>query len=375
MASPGNLNEDRKKVSEIVKNINLDNGQREGFVAEIVSWESHTRPAAGEYPQGVINGQFPDDVDIFIGMMGTYFGTPTKYWGSGTEEEFRIAYGSWEKTKTPEIMFYFSDAMSSLSQIDPEQLSKRNAFRNGLKDLGVYYFTYTDVTEFQFDLFRHISSAIREVLKGKEIGVSEEAIPQESAISLKNYNELLAQDPLVNAISMIDKATECLDNYNVTQSSLNVDIRKLSRALNAESRNIVRAKQNGKQHKIEKSINNICNEMSKYSKHLVARVPKFSIEFSGAIMFLLRAVEMVKDNHLEDTVPLNDVLSSAVQFRSALTSLVAAIDSVEEAFAGWPESSLDIDIQKKLVSALHQDLVSSLLKSIEFLDRLKGELA
>lgn len=375
LASPGNLSEDRKKVFEIVKNINLDGGQREGFVAEIVSWETHTRPAVGEYPQAVINDQFPDDIDIFIGMMGTYFGTPTKHWGSGTEEEFRIAYESWKKTKTPEIMFYFSDAMSSLSQIDLGQLSKRNSFRDDIAGLGVYYFVYTDVTEFTFDLFRHISSAIHKVLKGKEIGISEEAIPQESAISLKNYNELLVQDPLVNAVSMIDKATEHLSAYSNIQVTLTSDISKLARALTKESRNIERANRNGKPQKAQKPLDAIYDEMNSYSKKLSIKIPKLSTEFSDSIMSFLRAAKMVKDNDLEGTVPLTDVFSDVGQVRTALASLIDAIHNAETGFIDWPEDLLDINIQKKIVSALHQDLVSSLYKSIELLDRLMDEVA
>ncbi len=306
--------------------------------------------------------------------MGTYFGTPTKDWGPGTEEEFRIAYESWEKVKTPEIMFYFSDAMSSISQIDPEQLSKRNSFRKSLKGLGVYYFTYTDVTEFQFDLFRHISTTIRKVLVGKEIGVSEEAVPQESAISLKNYNELLAQDPLVNAVSMIDKASDHLGSYTKTQLDLNRDIEKLSRVFLAEGRNIDRATRNGKQQKIQKSIDRIYREMNSYSKKLAARIPKFSTEFSGAIMSFLRVAEMVTDGNLKDTVSLNSVLPGVSQARVGLASLVDSINTAETSFANWPDGIVDIDIQKKILSALHQDLASSLLKSIELLDRLKDEL-
>lgn len=375
MASPGNLGEDRKKVSEIVKNLNLDSGQREGFVAEIVSWETHTRPAVGEYSQAVINDQFPDDIDIFVGMMGTYFGTPTKHWGSGTEEEFRIAYKNWENTKTPEIMFYFSDAMSSVSEIDPDQLSKRNQFRNDLKDLGVYYFVYTDVTEFQFDLYRHISSAIHKVLKSKETGKSEEAIPQESATSLKNYSYLLANDPLVNADAMLAEAADHLGAYNKIQKALNVDIGKLSKALVRESKNITRARQNGKQEKIEKSLGVIYNEMNDYSKKLAGKIPKFSIEFSAAIISFLRTSKLVKDNHLEDEMPLAGVLTNVGYARKALSRFIDSIDNLETVLSSWPENISDINIQKKKVSALHQDLAASLRKAIELLDHLKVEFS
>lgn len=375
LASPGNLSDDREKVSEIVKYINLDNGQREGFIAEIVSWETHSRPAAGESPQAVLNDQFPDDIDIFVGMMGTYFGTPTIRWGSGTEEEFRIAYERWEKTKTPEIMFYFSDAMSSLSQIDPEQLSKRNSFRKAIGDLGVYYFVYSDITEFQFDLHNHISSAIHEVLKGKEIGQSEEAIPQESASSLKSYNLLLAQDPIINAVSVLDKGADHLNNYNRLLGDLNSDIVKMTRILQKESRIIKRANLNSKPQRVQKSINNIYDGMNDYSKKMTLRIPKLSNEFSGSIMSCLRAVKMVQDNHIEEKLPLDAAFSGISETRAALETLIEAVKEVETGFADWPVEILDLYLQKQIIIALHQDLVASLLKAIELLDKLTDEFA
>lgn len=373
MASPGNLEEDRKKVFEIVKSINLDNGQHEGFVAEIVSWETHTRPAAGEYPQAVINEQFPDDIDIFIGMMGSYFGSPTKNWGSGTEEEFRIAYESWEKTKTPEIMFYFSDAMASVSQIDPEQLSKRNIFQKDLQKLGIYYFVYKDVVEFQFDLLRHISSAIRAVLKNKETGKSEEAIPQESSSSLKNYSDLLTREPLLNAVTMLDQAADHMNAYEKILVSQTKSIGSLSRILVRESKNIERAVRNGKQQKITNSINTIYREMNGYSKKLAANISKLSSEFSSSILSSLRAVRMVKDNALENSMPLDGISSNVSSMRAALKNLIVNIENTESGFDEWPDDILDMEVQKKILMALHQDLVSSLKISIELLDRLMSE--
>ncbi len=375
LASPGNLSEDREKVSEIVKYINLDNGQREGFVAEIVSWETHSRPAAGEYPQAVLNDQFPDDIDIFVGMMGTYFGTPTKHWGSGTEEEFRIAYERWEKTKTPEIMFYFSDAMLSLSQIDPEQLSKRNSFRKSLGELGVYYFVYSDITEFQFDLHNHISAAIHEVLKGKEIGRSEEAIPQESASSLKSYNVLLAQNPLINAVSVLDKGTDHLSNYSKLLDGLNSDLGKLARILQKEGRKIERAVQNSNPQKTQKPFENIYDGMNDYSKRMALRIPKLSNEFSGSIMSFLRTIKMVQDNHMEEKMPLDAAFSGISGTRAALETLIEAVKEAETGFADWPDEILDLYLQKQVVIALHQDLIASLLKAIELLDKLTDEFS
>lgn len=51
--------------------------------------------------------------DIFVGIMWRRFGTETKVAGSGTEEEFPIAYRSWEEQrKLLELVFYFCQAVA-----------------------------------------------------------------------------------------------------------------------------------------------------------------------------------------------------------------------------------------------------------------------
>lgn len=367
------MSEDRARVAEIVKYINLDNGQREGFIAEIVSWETHTRPAAGEYPQAVINKQFPEDIDIFVGLMGSYFGRPTKHWGSGTEEEFRVAYKKWESEQKPEIMFYFSDAMSSLSQVDPDQIKKRNAFREELGKLGVYYFTYTNITEFQFDLHNHISSAIHDVLKTKEIGKSAEAIPNESATTLRNFEGLLAQDALVSAIQLLSEGSDQLSLYTTHMNAHTTDLVKLAKALRRQGQNIARAIKNENTKEFEKSIGRVYDEMQSYSKRLSVRIPKLSQTFSNSFIAILRAIGLVKDNNLSEVLPLGSMYSSIEFAHKSLKELVEEIKNAEEKITQGPDDIIDLSVQKRIMIALHQDLVESLTKSIELLDRLMQE--
>lgn len=97
LSSPGNLKIDRDAVREVADQINGDSGRRDGFHIEVVSWETHTRPSVGTHPQEIINEQFPDDIDIYLGLLGAYFGTPTRRYKSGTEEEFRLAFDNWQK--------------------------------------------------------------------------------------------------------------------------------------------------------------------------------------------------------------------------------------------------------------------------------------
>jgi hypothetical protein len=160
LSSPGNLPEERELVKQVIENINLDSGRREGFVAELVRWETHTRPSVGEYSQAVINEQFPDDIDVFVGMLGAYFGTPTPHWGSGTEEEFRIAFESFQSGGCPEIMFYFHDAASRLSSLNLTEVARVQAFRDMIGQEGVYYWSFQERADLHVLLQRHLNSAL-----------------------------------------------------------------------------------------------------------------------------------------------------------------------------------------------------------------------
>ena len=78
------------------------------LVLELLRWETHAYPSMGR-PQSVINAQI-GDYDVFVGILWKRFGTPTGRAESGTEEEFRLAFDSWKKTKRPHILLYFYTA-------------------------------------------------------------------------------------------------------------------------------------------------------------------------------------------------------------------------------------------------------------------------
>jgi hypothetical protein len=52
-----------------------------------VRWETHSYPATGERPQGIINRQIVDSGHLLIGIFGNRVGTPTGEAQSGTIEE------------------------------------------------------------------------------------------------------------------------------------------------------------------------------------------------------------------------------------------------------------------------------------------------
>jgi Domain of unknown function (DUF4062) len=159
VASPGDVSQERKHLHEVLEEINTSLGPRK-LRLKYVGWEQ-VYPGMGR-PQEVINEQIsPEDCDFFIGIMWSRFGTPTGGFGSGTEEEFQKAYGSWAHNKKPRIFFYFcSKAPTFADEDDLEQYRKVMRFRRSLEaDKGLIW-TYPGSKGFQKLVREHLMSAL-----------------------------------------------------------------------------------------------------------------------------------------------------------------------------------------------------------------------
>ncbi len=160
IASPGDTQIEREICDRVFSDINETQGKQCGFRIESKKWEKDARPSFGEDAQDVINKQLLNDFHLFIGIMFTRFGSPTKNAGSGTEEEFQIAY---EKKDDIEIMFYFNIEKTSPASIDPSQLIKVNDFKQKVSDKGGLFSDYTGATDFERKLKKHLYTYFSEI--------------------------------------------------------------------------------------------------------------------------------------------------------------------------------------------------------------------
>jgi len=151
LASPGDVSQERDRVEEVVKDVNLTYGEEHNLRIEVTRWETHVFPGYGSDPQDVVNRQIADmtQFDLFVGIMWNRFGTPTPRAGSGTGEEFERAAQAFEQHGRPHIMFYFREAKANLKTREQlEQRGKVLEFRTALDKKGLSK-TYTSVTDFE----------------------------------------------------------------------------------------------------------------------------------------------------------------------------------------------------------------------------------
>ena len=150
IASPGDVNEERRIVTEEIYRWNNAHAEARRLVLQPVKWETHSTPRLGQAPQTELNEQIAENADILIGVFGTRVGTPTAFHVSGTVEEIKnhVAAGKLAKV-------YFSDLPVPPSSIDPGQYKALQAFKEECQSSGLYA-TYADIASFQRDFKQHL---------------------------------------------------------------------------------------------------------------------------------------------------------------------------------------------------------------------------
>lgn len=186
VASPSDVRNERDRLPEVINELNrtlsvLQNGFN--TYLELVKWETHAYPQMGR-PQQVINEQI-GRYDIFIGILWKRFGIPTGIAESGTQEEFDLAYKSWQETRKPHIMFYFSQAYYRLSTTEEiEQLKKVHQFRDFVKERGLFW-EYPGADQFIAIIRAHLIDVIGKLLTSASQSNSENLYKEATPASME----------------------------------------------------------------------------------------------------------------------------------------------------------------------------------------------
>lgn len=367
LSSPGNLSSDRLAVQEVAKQINNDSGRRDGFHIEVVTWETHTRPAIGQESQAVINEQFPKDIDIYVGLLGVYFGKPTKKWRSGTEEEFRLAYESWKATSSPEIMFYFSDSDVSPNEIDASQLQMCKEFRHEISELGVRYEKYFNLADFKIELLRHLSGAVYEVLKnGPQNGDLTE--PQEQLhAQLPNYERLRNDYPEIAVEDLLNDGAYHLEEHTKEMERLTEDIERFSRNLNKFTHQLKRSGSDDRRIEVLGRIN---NEVENYQAKLKERIPIMRNNMEIGLVSTQRAANIVKISELSNQYQnqMNKLTPALNGMREAVSQLRPVVIDANEEVENWPRDG-EFGHHKLRLIALHEDFLAYVDNTLRLIDK------
>jgi hypothetical protein len=156
IASPGDVAEERKIVTEEIHRWNNANALARRLVLLPVKWETNSTPQLGDHPQTIINRQLLDEADIVVAIFGSRIGTPTEEHVSGTVEEIKKHVASGKTAK-----IYFSDVPVPPSSLNPTQYARLQQFREECQSTGLYG-TFSSLQQFRTDFSHHLNLELNE---------------------------------------------------------------------------------------------------------------------------------------------------------------------------------------------------------------------
>ena len=169
LASPGDLQEERRAAKTVVDEFNNIWADYLGYHVELVGWED-TISVYGR-PQATINRDL-ERCEFFIGMIWKRWGTPPDVSGpytSGFEEEFRTSESNRQKKGSPEISLFSKTVSADLLRDPGDQLKKVIEFKDQIiAEKGILFETFDSIGDFREKILRCITRYVQK-LKLKEI--------------------------------------------------------------------------------------------------------------------------------------------------------------------------------------------------------------
>ncbi|MBX8597556.1 DUF4062 domain-containing protein [Pseudomonas cichorii] len=178
IASPGDVDEERQAIPEVIARWNDSNSETIGVVLMPVKWETHSAPLLGERAQGIINNQLVTSCDMAIGVFWTRLGSPTGVSESGTAEEIE-----WFIENNKPVMVYFSSCPIDPTKLDISQYSLLKQFEGKMQKLGLTG-SYRSIVDFKEQLATQLNINVRNLLSGNP-STRPTIDPSEKAKSLK----------------------------------------------------------------------------------------------------------------------------------------------------------------------------------------------
>lgn len=181
IASPGDVGHERDTLCKVVEELNTTIGPLCDCRLEAIRWETHTAPGGGR-PQAVVN-EMIGDYDIFVGVMWRRFGTPSGVAGSGTEEEYQIAYGRWQKNPAMALMFYFCETPfypKTVAELD--QMKQVLLFRQEMDGKALIW-TY-ETSNFEAYIRKHLSQRVPRIVKERQATAQHRTMPVDETVQM-----------------------------------------------------------------------------------------------------------------------------------------------------------------------------------------------
>jgi len=377
VASPSDLDEERKLLEGVIEELNLIWLQQKGISFELIKWETHSYPSAGTDPQDVINNQLSADYDIFLGMFWSRIGKPTQRSKSGTLEEFDIAYRKWKcDPLSTRLMIYFKTTPISPDDIDPDQLKQLKEFRNSLSEKGVLYKKFTSNVEFSRLLRIHLSKQAQDFIKTIENVNKPENNP--TAIPLSSGTHLEKSMKISEDEGFLDLIETTVISFQKTSEVTKHIMDALKILTDGTKQSTIEIQSINVDEKSKLAVyKSISNKQADNMADFVSRMRPEILILDGSLTKALDAYERIlsllpdfgsdSDNHSQ----LENALSSSTQLKDVMILSKNSIERFRTSIAVLPRITTQFNHAKRDLLSLLDMLLTIYTRGINMLGEIE----
>ncbi len=364
VASPSDVGDERTKLEEVIRELNVTQSRHLGIRFELVRWETHAYPGIGQDAQAVINEQIPNDCDLFIGIMWCRYGTPTGRAGSGTIEEFQRAKARYDAdSASVKIMIYFKDAAISPSRLDLSELAKVNDFRQSLGKEGVLYWSFTSEDQFETLVRTHLTFQAQAFKTSLAQPPPTDVAAQHVEQDAQSSDEEMPDDDLgiLDLMEVFEDRFEKLATISERIGIATEDLNKKVSRRTTQMRKLPRDSQgNTNRNAAKRLISMAASDMDEYTARMEAELPIFSSSLNDGMNALIRAASMSVDLGTEEaaTKQTKERLQAITRLLEVLTSSKESTIEFRETIAGLPRMTSELNKAKRGVVSVLDRLIA-----------------
>lgn len=378
IASPSDLMEDRQSIEEIIKELNLTFGNQNNLVIEQVKWETHSAPGiSNKDVQNVINNDIGTQYDLFIGLMWTKFGTPTKKFGSGTEEEFNIALELFKKNPNSiQILYYFKNSLpQSLQDIIPDELEKVNRFRKSLGGENTFYWEYNKIEDLQRFLRIHIPKRINTLILSSSTS---------SLTPAKNdlENGLVLEESDLGLLDYIDIFEDKIEISNQAVNNIAMATEWIGEKITEKAEEITRINSNRfnpNKTLLRRALKQTAQFMHEYASRINVEIPIYYDNYEECIKAFSCIINISDDFFdTENIEELSESKEMAIGLHRGIENALVGMKSFYQSVIRLPRIDKEINQAKRNVAeklqALIKDLTSSQIMTLELIKEISEKI-
>lgn len=366
VASPSDVDEERNRLEEVIRELNVAWARELGIRFDLVRWETHTYPSFGEDAQDVINEQIPNDYDLFIGLMWHRFGTSTKRAESGTIEEFQRAKERFDRDPSSvQLMIYFKDAPIAPSKLDHSQLAKVTKFQSSLGEKGGLYWTFVSVEEFEKIIRLHLTQYVQS-WRSKHLSAAQPMSSIESPTESEEDSDSEVTD-LDDEPGILDLMELFEDEFailtEITQR-MTTAISEIGEKMAARTEEVQKygADPDSNRKTIKRIIAKTAMDMDQYVYKMEAELPLYSQHLSTGMNALVKTAEMTVEFNIEsdDIEQIEENLISVREFHDEMAIVEKHIVEFQGTIRSIPRMTTTLNRSKRAMVNVLQRLIEEL---------------